>query len=221
MINATPISQILGNNVKQMRTAAGYNGDALARELRDFGPWTTSRVSDLELGRVSPTAATLYAVAHGMSRLLDRTVLVADLLHDDGYAEVGKLAIKSTALAAAFAGEPTTLILADHRDTRPNETDSDYFANYRGPEMSRDENRALVEASGEPETKIAKSLGISDKELAGWSHKLWGKIFSARRDDLVDANANAQKRGQVSRRLKAELKAEIASASQPTTGVST
>lgn len=66
-----------------------------------------------------------------------------------------------------------------------------------------------LEASGETEARVAKALGISDRELAGWSRKLFGQTFSAERDELAGKDANAQVRGQISRRLKAKIRAEI------------
>lgn len=210
MSDPRPIGEIVGVNVRRMRTGAGHSGDALARELKDFGPWNTARVADLERGRVSPTAANLYAVSHGLSRLLERTVLISDLIRDGGDAKVGKVSIPAEVVADAFAGRPTTLLAASEDDTVEEIDPEGYFRNYRGPKVTPEENRAMIAASGEAERRLALSLGLSDQELAGWSQKLWGKTFSARRDELSDERSNPQQRGQVSRKLKAELKAEVA-----------
>lgn len=35
--------------------------------------------------------------------------------------------------------------------------------------------------------------------------KLWGRTFNAERDDRAGPDPNAQRRGQISRKLKAEL----------------
>jgi transcriptional regulator with XRE-family HTH domain len=206
MVSVTPIGQIVGDNVRRMRTDAGYTGDALSKALREFGPWPTSRVSELELGRVSPTVATLFTVAHGLSNLLGRTVLVADLLRHDGHTEVGQVQLPASAVADAFAGKPADLP-AD--DATAADRDRALLAQYSGPSLPADTIRAVLHESGEPESRLARGLGVSEVDLAGYSAQMWGHTFSAERDKLAGADANAQKRGQVSRKLKAELKTQI------------
>lgn len=204
MVSVTPIGQIVGANVRCMRTEAGHTGDALSKALREFGPWPTSRVSELELGRVSPTVVTLFAVAHGLTSLLGRTVLVADLLRHDGDTEIGRIQLPASVVADAFAGEPTGV-----PSGAGAERDHALLADYNGPELPVDTIRSVLHQSGEPESRIARGLGVSDADLAGYSAQLWGHTFSAERDKLAGVDANAQKRGQVSRKLKAELKAAI------------
>ncbi|WP_043451804.1 helix-turn-helix transcriptional regulator [Jongsikchunia kroppenstedtii] len=206
MVSVTPLGQIVGDNVRRMRTGAGHTGDALSKALREFGPWPTSRVSELELGRVSPTVATLFTVAHGLSNLLGRTVLVADLLRHDGYTEIGRIQLPASAVVDAFAGKPADLPADDAIDA---DRDRRLLADYTGPPLSADTIRAVLRESGEPESRLARGLGVSEADLAGYSAQLWGHTFSAQRDKLAGTDANAQKRGQVSRKLKAEIKAEI------------
>jgi len=206
MVSVSPIGQIVGENVRRMRTDAGYTGDALSKALREFGPWPTSRVSELELGRASPTVATLFAVAHGLSNLLGRTVLVADLLRHDGYTEIGRIQLAASAVADAFEGKPADLPADDTVDA---DRDSALLTNYSGPPLPTETIRAVLHQSGEPESRLARGLGFSAVDLAGYSAQMWGHTFSAQRDKLAGSDANAQRRGQVSRKLKAELQAEI------------
>ena len=58
--------------------------------------------------------------------------------------------------------------------------------------------------------RLAARLGISRDELAALSLRLWRKPFSQERDRLAGPDANKQKRGQVSRTLRAELEKAIA-----------
>ncbi len=203
MVDAVPLGKIVGDNVRRMRTEAGLTGDALSKAFREFGPWPTSRVSELELGRVSPTAATLFAVASGLSSLLGRTILVADLFRHDGNTEIGKVSLPASAVVDAFAGKPAELPPAETRGVELDLTD------FSGPDLPHHEIAAVLSTSGEPEERLARGLGITEVTLAAFSAKMWGQSFSAQRDQIVGSDANAQKRGQASRRLKAALAAEL------------
>ena len=63
----------------------------------------------------------------------------------------------------------------------------------------------VLARSGLAEQRLAKSLGVSGSRLADLSSQLWGKTFSEERDHRAGPDANQQKRGQVSRQLRAEL----------------
>jgi len=63
-----------------------------------------------------------------------------------------------------------------------------------------------------PEERIRKSLGISAMLLATATASLWKRTFSQERDRRAGAGANAQKRGQITRQMRAELDAAIAAA---------
>lgn len=68
----------------------------------------------------------------------------------------------------------------------------------------------MRQASGLTEDRLAARLGISRDELAALSLRLWRKPFSQERDRLAGPDANKQKRGQVSRALRAELEKALA-----------
>ncbi|MDS1115306.1 helix-turn-helix transcriptional regulator [Gordonia westfalica] len=215
MADTRPIAAIVGDNVHRLRSQAGLTGDALARELREFArTWSTARVTDLEKGRVSPTAPTLFMLSQALSGLTGRPVPVAELLNDSGFAEVGDIAIRATRFAAAFEGQTAELVLDDVADW--DLADFGHIE-YKGPATVRGGDlRRVFRASGETEKKVARELKLTMLDLAGYSAQLWGCTFSDRRDQLAGADANPQKRGRVSRQLKAELKGEIdRSAAQP------
>lgn len=60
--------------------------------------------------------------------------------------------------------------------------------------------------SGVDEYRLARRLGIDADRLADISFRLWSRPFSVQRDRLAGIGANQQQRGQVSRKLQAELK---------------
>jgi hypothetical protein len=63
---------------------------------------------------------------------------------------------------------------------------------------------------GLTEERVAAGLGISTERLCAESLLLWNTTFSAERDRIAGPDANPQRKGQVTRRLKAELEKAIA-----------
>ena len=57
----------------------------------------------------------------------------------------------------------------------------------------------------ESDMRMCKSIGVDLAIGAAAMDKLWGRPFSAERDHRAEPGANAQRKGQISRRLKAEL----------------
>lgn len=195
-----PLAVIVGENVRKLRTAGGHSGEALARELRDLFQvrWTTGRISELENGRVSPTAPTLFMVSQALTQLLSRPVAVAELFADDGFAEVGQVGIRTTRVADAFDGQVVELVVDD-------------LANSDGlMGAARDHHAKLLmqieKDSGEAEDRAANALGLRPLHLAALSAALWGRTYSQERNQRAGAEASPQKRGRIGRELRAELK---------------
>jgi hypothetical protein len=67
-------------------------------------------------------------------------------------------------------------------------------------------------SAGATEERIRRSLGISSMLLSIATASLWKRTFSQERDRRAGAGANAQKRGQVTRQMRAELKAAVQAA---------
>ncbi len=67
----------------------------------------------------------------------------------------------------------------------------------------------VQDQSGEAEARMAKALGLREENFATLSAYLWGRTLSAERNRRAGAGANAQDRGRITRRLKAELKAVL------------
>jgi hypothetical protein len=68
----------------------------------------------------------------------------------------------------------------------------------------------VLDQSGLTEDRLAKRLGISRERLATLSFQLWRGTFSEERDRRAGHDANQQKRGRVSRELRAELEEALA-----------
>jgi hypothetical protein len=66
--------------------------------------------------------------------------------------------------------------------------------------------RQLRHDYGEPEQLLERDLGLDRDRLIADMAALWGKSYSAQRDELAGPGANAQKKGRVARELKAELR---------------
>jgi hypothetical protein len=60
-------------------------------------------------------------------------------------------------------------------------------------------------AFGESDVRMCKNIGVDNERGAAAMAATWGRTFAAERDDRSGPEAKPQKRGQVSRRLKAEL----------------
>lgn len=197
-MDGRPIAVIVGENVRRLRNDAGLSGDSLAREIRKLFQtrWTTARISELESGRVSPTAPTLFMVSQALGELLSRPVPVAELLSDDGYAEVGSVAIRTTRIAEAFSGEDVQLRIGDF-------SNSDELAGQAKAGLAR------AASSGEGDRRTAYALGIPPVHLVALSAALWGRTYTEERDRRAGPDASPQKRGRVGRELREELKRVI------------
>jgi hypothetical protein len=63
----------------------------------------------------------------------------------------------------------------------------------------------MLDRSGLAEQRLAKALGIGTPRLADLSSQLWGATFGEERDRRAGAGASRQKKGHISRGLRAEL----------------
>jgi hypothetical protein len=68
----------------------------------------------------------------------------------------------------------------------------------------------ILAAAGIAEYRAAKQLDIAPELLAATSYLLWDSTFSDERDRRAGPDANAQKRGRITRALRDEISAAIA-----------
>jgi hypothetical protein len=68
----------------------------------------------------------------------------------------------------------------------------------------------MRQRSGLTEDRVAQRLKISRDRLAAVSFRLWQHTFSEERDRRAGPDANQQKKGRITRELRAELEKAIA-----------
>jgi transcriptional regulator with XRE-family HTH domain len=180
IVTTTPIAAVLGANCRRIRTSAGVTQDELARAARQFGlKWTGSKVRDFESGRSAPTFATVLAVTAALNGV-KLGVRLTDLVSFDGEVTVTEGFAPSGETLADFCGGG---VWAESGLPLPI-----------GPDW-----RGLTDE------RVAAGLGISQAQLYAESLRLWNTTFSDQRDRIAGPDANAQRKGQVTRALKAEL----------------
>ena len=216
-----PLAEVVGRNVKRLRGDA--TADELAKACRQQGlNWGTGRISELEHGRVSPTLSTLVDLADALGDVRGRPVHLAELVEHDGYiALTGGRAIKPAALQRFLGGEPVVIKVRDvpHGEEMKAKLRQSLPGAIAALAKLSAELPAAVNAavdnefalqvqrqSGEAEARMARSLGVHEDNLAALSAYLWGRTLSAERNRRAGAGANAQDRGRITRKLKAELK---------------
>jgi transcriptional regulator with XRE-family HTH domain len=222
---------VLGVNCKRIRRDADVTQDELAKAARQFGlKWTASKVRDFESGRSAPTFATVLALTAALNSVVARTrvmarttqqsneiavqldaVRLADLVSFDGEVNVTEDFEPTGEQLADFCGggtwKPSTLVLEDTWDSLADRfwaQSTESGIDWTGPVVD------WPKVLGLTEERLAAGLGISTDQLCDVALQLWNTTFSAQRDRLAGPNANPQRKGQVTRRLKAELQKAIA-----------
>lgn len=208
VVDPVPLAAVLGENCKRIRTAAGVTQDELARYARRFGlRWTASKVRDFEVGRTAPTFATVLALAAALDSAVGKPTgrMPADLMKPEREPRVrlADLVTFDQFITVTDEFDPLGQVVADYCAGEPWDQRR-RFANREKFDLAR-----MRQASGLTEDRLAARLGISRDQLATLSLRLWRKPFSQERDRLAGSDANKQKRGQVSRSLRAELEKAI------------
>jgi transcriptional regulator with XRE-family HTH domain len=188
------MAELVGANVRRLRHEAGANLEDLASFARAHDlPWSTGMVANIEHGRAAPNLTTLLVVAAALSQLLGREVRLAELFEGTGPVAISDTSTvdAATVQAALSGGVVTPLALASKW-------------------------RAKIRPLGlrgfrESDERMCKQLGISREQGIEAMGELWGHSFSTERDRRAGADANAQRRGQISRQLKADLQNRISS----------
>jgi transcriptional regulator with XRE-family HTH domain len=231
------LAVVVGRNCRRIRSAIGVTQDDLARHVRSVGlDWTETRVGHFEAGRSAPTFATMLAVTlalelarqeatAGQGASVDSGVTLADLVGSKGYVELTERLnfVPVPLIADVCRGEPFRWPPPDEywQAARPDvEVDPGVQERRaaRTAAVVKDARAQMAAAlkldvegrSGLTEQRLAKRLKVSDAELASVSFRLWNGTFSEERDRRAGPDANPQKRGRVTRELRAELEKAIA-----------
>ena len=206
-VTPTPAA-VMGSNVRRLRGA--HTADELARDCAVWGiKGGTARIAELEGGRVSPTLPTIYVLTLALADLLDRPVAPTELFEGSGKVAMPGGEIELRIVRSTLSSEPPRrpklltaeldAWVADMEATWPD----------RLMKMAAGKIRKTSAAMREADVRIGKSLGLDAYRTAAEMAYLWGKPLSVVRDEQAGTHANAQRRGQVSRQLKAELKKVI------------
>jgi transcriptional regulator with XRE-family HTH domain len=217
------LAQVVGRNCQRIRAENGLTQNDLARYGREVGlRWNAAKVGDFEKGRSTPTFATVLAVTLALQMAIDDVatrrassptspeVKLADLVGNlHGFVAVNDgLDVAVTELAAVCSGD-TFEVGGPGISNRPVSRADERIGATAKAELTED-IRAVLQRSGLPEDRLAQRLRISAARLATESFRLWQNTFSEERDRRAGPGANQQKRGRVSRELRAQLEEEIA-----------
>ena len=212
------MASLIGANAHELRISAGLTLDQVSVAARARGlKWSESRVADFEAGRVAPNLGTLVAICLALAdagcpeATLPRLVkYVVPIQINDS------LELWDFDLINLMSGRP----VEEPEPAEPELGNSvDSFTKITTPYERKLAHRLSVDlpklvrvwrASGATEERMRKALGISSMLLAVLSTKLWETTFSKERDRRAGDNANAQRRGQITRQMRKELQHAIA-----------
>lgn len=208
------LSAVFARNARDLRTGAGLRTEEVAKAVSARGlNWVTSRVSELEMGRIAPTLSTLLVLSAAFSDLLGEPITLADWFAGDEQVELTEsvhvpLALVRAALSGVAVSLPAPSVsmaqvqlqeyLAQRKDQSPI-----------SPGHLK-KLAAIWDQFGGAEDRAAKTLGVDRGTLCELMLDLWGTTLSAKRDQLAGPAANAQKRGRIARDLKDQLREAIA-----------
>lgn len=158
-------------------------------------------------GVVAPNLLTLIAICVALKDAGCSSASFPELLRSDSPIEVNEsLLLSSAHLINLLSGRTTGKIATD---LSPESLTAHIDAAFEAAVVP-----VSTDISGATEERTRKALGINSTELADLSEALWRRTFSEERDHRAGAGANAQKRGQVTRQMRAELEEAIEATSK-------
>jgi hypothetical protein len=216
MSMAQSMAEVAGRNARELRLIAGVKLEEFAATARHYGlKWTSGRVGDFEAGRTAPTLPTLIVVAAALSELLGREVEPGELFAGKGRVTVNdRLSLDLGAVRSVF-GEGAGVTALDVTAVRDKVKRSIPEWEERQKGWSKPlravppgKIRRVYREMSDSDLRMCRNIGVDRYLGAAAMARLWSKTFVARRDELAELagpNVNAQKLGQISRQLKAEL----------------
>jgi hypothetical protein len=211
------VAAVIGSNAKRLRTNQRLTLNQVSIALRSRGlTWSESRVADFEAGRVvaAGNIETLAAYCLALADAGCAGATVPNMLRTVAPIQLNdSLLLYDQDLINLLSGIDTQQLAATQsRDdlTTPTTLRAD---EWKLSEQFTFEPATLLmtvwRSSGATEERVRRALGISSMLLAHVSAALWGSTFSEERDRRAGEGANAQKRGQMTRQLRAELTTAI------------
>ena len=213
------LAEVAGENAQKLRRGARADLEDFAKAAQYYGlRWSSGRVGDFESGRVNPTLPTLIIVAGVLTDLRRKAgigghkVAVDDLLAGEGRVTInGRVSLDLAAVRAALHGGLEILVadVAGELD-RLRRGAEEYAERVKAwPKSVRKvpggDYRDVYVAMRDSDLRMCKNIGVDQSLGAAAMAVLWRQTFSARRDEEAGPDASPQERGQVSRRLKADL----------------
>jgi transcriptional regulator with XRE-family HTH domain len=206
------LAAVIGKNARHLRIQAGLTLDQVALAAKQRGmKWSESRVADFEAGKVAPNLTTLISVCLALADLGCKATL-PDLVTSGQPIQISEsLCVYEDELLRLLSrrrpsrrGSPTAKEQPPDKRVTPEWGDEPIMRAEKatGPLPLAPSSTTT---DGATEARVRKSLGISLDQLAELSTDLWGRSFSEERDRRARKGANAQARGQVSRRMLTEL----------------
>jgi transcriptional regulator with XRE-family HTH domain len=217
---AQTVAQVIGANVRKRRIEACITLDTLA-SLSPLA-MSTGQVGNIEAGRAAPTLETLYAIAVALHRATGQPVTFADLLDGDGDVSLGdRFDVEASTLRSVLRGQSVSRLSAESQRKLGKVLDEQSRAGIaRLPEWTRlpkalrrgvdPQDWLRVERNmRENDERMCKNIGV-DRDLGALlMTRLWNRPFTDERDHRAGPAAKAQRKGQVSRQLKAQLQKAI------------
>lgn len=197
------LRQVIGRNVRRIRTEHEISLEAFSREARRCGlPYSTGRVSDLEGGRVEAKLDALLAWAQVLANLTDQPVTLADLFKGDDRVGLFRGRPVEPDYAKSTAGPRDLAVICGWADV------AEAAAAFGVPQSKVGPYLAAMDESGLAEKRAARNLGVDLPTLIRHSVDLWGVNLSAQRD-RIEPDANVSRLGQITRELVAQIEARI------------
>jgi transcriptional regulator with XRE-family HTH domain len=207
--DARDLAAVIGENAHRLRTSANLTLDQVAVAARQYGlRWSESRVADFEAGRVAPDLRTLVAFALALIDAGCAGASFHKLLMSPSPIRINEsLLLWHDDLIGLLSGQIVKLDRPDSADdgSRHALTPSEWILAQRFPMKDPTILVRVYKSAGATEERIRKALDVPPMLLAIATTSLWNGTFSQERDRRAGAAASAQKRGQITRKMRTEL----------------
>ncbi|ORJ52596.1 helix-turn-helix domain-containing protein [Mycobacterium simiae] len=210
---ADSIAKVMGAGARELRIDAGATLEEVARAAQRYGlRWTSGRVGDFEAGRTAPALPMFLAAAAALGEVVGRQVSLAELVTGRGRVQItSEFSLERSQLRRALTGEsfkfpmPLTSSIFEtaHAIINKEAVTASWPPALRA--VSPEFRLSVLKDFRESDARMCKNLGVDQVLGATAMAALWGHPFTVERDKRAGPNANAQRRGQISRRLKEDL----------------
>lgn len=202
------LAETAGATARELRLEAGKSLEDVAAAARSYGSrWSSGSVGDFEAGRTALTLPTLLVAIAALGDVIGRPLKLSALFV--GSENVGinpDLTLPLSKLGPMLCGE-AAITFPVARPVRGALSGQRIWP-IRGGVDNKLHIRVLNDFR-ESDRRMCKSLEVNSDDGAWAMASLWGKTFTAQRDELIPPGAKAQRRGHVSRQLKSDLQTKL------------